>query len=61
MVSENSHSRSDPGQQNNNSDGAQPSLTDGDAEELIRFSFFQMLDDWDRLYKSGLSRQDPTT
>lgn len=50
MASENSQTKSQAVQQNKESDGALPSLSDSDIEELIRF--FQLLDDWDREARS---------
>ena len=40
--------------QNNDSDGAQRSLTDSDVEELIRF--FQLLAEWEREHTASSGR-----
>ena len=46
MTNENSETKSQPVQPNNDPDGALPNLSDSDIEKLVRF--FQLLAEWDR-------------
>jgi hypothetical protein len=55
MAYENSQTKSQPVQQNDEPDCTQPNLSESDIGELVRF--FQLLEKWDRQYRLKVAQE----